>query len=337
MIKKAYLLKGHTRPITQVSFNREGDLLFAASKDGDTTLWRTVDGHRVGVYHTTGAIRGISVSPDSRFLATAGADENLYVFDVKTGERLADFHHLVATVDADWSMGSDRLLLVTDMVRGQLTHVFTFQWDSEARKLTQEPDDIATALPPSHTAESKVPEKARVTQAKWGPLDESVLLTTTNGELFVYSVAQRAVVQTLQHHTNVITSLVFDPYKLLYMTASKDGTALLYNARTHELLKKYVTGRPVNACSISPVKDEVLLGGGQEARDVTTSSVDQRQFMAHFFDLVQEKLVGLVKGHFSPVNCVSYSPDGRAFVTGGEDGNVHLYHFGKEYFADPDI
>jgi len=54
--------------------------------------------------------------------------------------------------------------------------------------------------------------------------------------------------------------------------------------------------------------------------------------MAHFFDLVHENNIGLVKGHFSPINCVSYSPDGRFFVTGGEDGNVHLYCFGKEYF-----
>jgi len=117
------------------------------------------------------------------------------------------------------------------------------------------------------------------------------------------------------------------------MTSSKDGTALLYNARNYEHLKTYSTGRPINACSISPVKDEVLIGGGQEARDVTTTAVDQRQFMAHFFHLVHENLVGLVKGHFSPINCVSYSPDGRYFATGGEDGNVHLYAFGKEYFA----
>jgi len=320
MIKESHVLKGHTRPITQVVFNREGDLLFTASKDQKVTLWRTVDSRRMGIYAASGALRSISVSADSRFLATAGADEFVHVFDVKTGEVLASYHDLVSIVDVCWSAGADKLLVVTDQVRGAQTHIYLFKWNTEKLELEQE-EDIAGAV--GHV---------RVTQAKWGPLDETICITTDAGEFFVYSCLKKEVIKKWKDHTNVITSLVFDRYKLLMMTSSKDGTALLYNARNYERLKTYTTGRPINACSISPVKDEVLIGGGQEARDVTTTAVDQRQFMAHFFDLIHENNTGLVKGHFSPINCASYSPDGRFFATGGEDGNVHLYAFGKEYF-----
>ena len=321
MIRDSFIMKGHTRPMTQVEFNREGDLLFTASKDNTVTLWRTVDAKRMGVYHATGALRGTSVSPDSRFLATAGADEHVYVFDVQTGERLADYHDLVSVVDVNWNANGERLLVVTDAVRAKDAHVYVFAWDAETHALTRGAD-IAEHLPP----------KIRVTQAKWGPLDETVVVTADTGHVYVYSCADEKVVRTWQHHTNVVTSLVFDRYKLLMMTASKDGSAHLYNARTCERLKTYTTGRPINACSISPVKDEVLLGGGQEAREVTTTNVDQRQFMAHFFDLVHETNTGLVRGHFSPINCASYSPDGRFFATGGEDGKVRLYRFGDAYF-----
>jgi len=314
-------LKGHTRPITQVVFNREGDLLFTASKDSKVTLWRTVDSHRMGVYSATGALRSISVSADSRFLATAGADEYVYVFDVKTGKILAEYHDLVSIVDVNWSAGADKLIVVTDAVRGAQTHIYVFTWDEKTCQLRRD-FDIAELL-----------DHVRVTQAKWGPLDETIFITSDKGEFFVFSCKDKKIIKSFSPHSNVVTSLVFDRYKLLMMTSSKDGSAILYNARTVEPLKTYKTGRPINACSISPVKDEVLLGGGQEAREVTTTAVDQRQFMAHFYDLVHENNIGLVKGHFSPINCASYSPDGRYFVTGGEDGNVHLYQFGAEYFA----
>ena len=33
------------------------------------------------------------------------------------------------------------------------------------------------------------------------------------------------------------------------------------------------------------------------------------------------------RGHFSPINSVAFSPDGTAFVTGAEEGNVRLHHF----------
>jgi len=321
MIKSSHVLKGHTRPITQVLFNREGDLLFTASKDKKVTLWRTVDSYRMGVYNATGALRSISVSPDSRFLATAGADEVVYIFDVKTGEILQQYRDKVSVVDVNWNAGSNKLIVVTDAVRGAETHIFVFNWNPETRELEKE-CDVA-----------EIVDHVRVTQAKWGPLDETIFITTDKGDFFVYSYTKKYIIKKFSPHSNVITSLVFDRYKLLMMTSSKDGSAILYNAHTYEPLKTYRTGRPINACSISPVKDEVLLGGGQEAREVTTTAVDQRQFMAHFFDLVHENNIGLVKGHFSPINCASYSPDGRFFVTGGEDGNVHLYCFGEEYFA----
>jgi len=216
----------------------------------------------MGVYSATGALRSISISPDSRFLATAGADEYVHVFDVKTGEILAEYHDLVSIVDVNWNASGNKLIVVTDAVRGAQTHIYVFKWDAEQRKLENE-CDIAERI-----------ERVRVTQAKWGPLDETICITTDNGEFFVYSYVKNTLVKKMSPHSNVITSLVFDRYKLLMMTSSKDGSAILYNARTLEPLKTYKTGRPINACSISPVKDEVLLGGGQEARDVTTTAVD---------------------------------------------------------------
>jgi len=40
-----------------------------------------------------------------------------------------------------------------------------------------------------------------------------------------------------------------------------------------------------------------------------------------------------VRGHFGPVNSICFSPDGRKFVTGGEDGYVRINVFDSDYYT----
>lgn len=52
----------------------------------------------------------------------------------------------------------------------------------------------------------------------------------------------------------------------MFISASKDSCAKLYDSTTLECLKTYKTDRPVNSASISPKFDHVVLGGGQVTR-----------------------------------------------------------------------
>ena len=54
---------------------------------------------------------------------------------------------------------------------------------------------------------------------------------------------------------------------------------------------------------LEPVK--VLLGGGQDAMSVTTTSLRQGKFETRFWHKVFEEEVGRVKGHFGPINTLS--------------------------------
>ena len=36
---KVLILKGHTRPLTQIKYNADGDLLFSCAKDDVPTVW----------------------------------------------------------------------------------------------------------------------------------------------------------------------------------------------------------------------------------------------------------------------------------------------------------
>jgi hypothetical protein len=58
---RPYLLKGHERPLTQVKFNREGDIFISCSKSYQPGIWFTEDGMRLGGA-LDAALRGHSVA-----------------------------------------------------------------------------------------------------------------------------------------------------------------------------------------------------------------------------------------------------------------------------------
>ena len=89
--------------------------------------------------------------------------------------------------------------------------------------------------------------------------------------------------------------LSFNKDKTLFITASADFTAKLYDAVDMQHLKAYKTDRPVNDAIISETKDHILLGGEQEAMSVTTTAGKVGKFETRFFHVVYEEEFGTVK------------------------------------------
>lgn len=67
-------------------------------------------------------------------------------------------------------------------------------------------------------------------------------------------------------------------------------------------MKTYVADTPLNCAAITPKKDYVILGGGQDAMSVTTTSTRQGKFEARFYHKVFEEEIGRVRGHFGPLS-----------------------------------
>ena len=48
------MLHGHERSITQIKYNRDGDLLFSSAKDTKPNVWYSLNGERLGTYNGHG-------------------------------------------------------------------------------------------------------------------------------------------------------------------------------------------------------------------------------------------------------------------------------------------
>jgi translation initiation factor 3 subunit I len=319
---KVLILKGHERGLNCLRFNREGDLLFSSSKDQRINCWRTDTGERVGSYQGhTGAIWDVDVDRRTERLLSASSDNSTRLWNAETGKELFVWESKLPVRSVHFSVGEKMFLTATDNVLSNPSAVQVYKL---ADGLTRDQEER-----PLGSFECG---RFKVTQARWGPLNERIFTVGDSAKVHVWDADSGKLISEIDDHTDAVNSIEFSADRLFFLTASSDHTARLYDTRSLELIKTYKTGRPCNGASISPLMDHVLIAGGQPASKVTTTNVDPRQFAARFYHKVLEEELGLVMGHFGTVNCATYSPSGRQFCTGGEDGYVRLNILDDEYF-----
>lgn len=80
------MLHGHERSITQIKYNREGDLLFSSGKDHTPNVWYSLNGERLGTFDGhQGAVWAIDVNWDTTRFMSGAADQSLRIWDCATG------------------------------------------------------------------------------------------------------------------------------------------------------------------------------------------------------------------------------------------------------------
>jgi translation initiation factor 3 subunit I len=174
-------------------------------------------------------------------------------------------------------------------------------------------------------------KRVNATKVWWTYLNEHIFVSMDNGVMRLYSPETGVMVKEIVAHEKKLNRVQFNREKTLAITSSADFTSKLYDAVNWKHLYTYKTDRPVNDAVISEKKDHILLGGGQEAMSVTTTSGKVGKFETRFFHLVYQEEFGTVKGHFGPINALAINPNGRDYASGAEDGYVRLHHFDKSY------
>jgi len=167
----------------------------------------------------------------------------------------------------------------------------------------------------------------------WGYKNQTIITANFDGNLRVYDVLEHGrQINVVAAHEKPVTALQMDKWYSTFVTASKDGKCKLWDTKTLQCLNIYDVGRPLNAASVSPLMEHVIMGGGEQAQDVTQTGATSEQFKVRFYNTIHATPLGSVAGHFGPVNALAFSPDGRSFVSGSEDGHVRLHHFDDSYF-----
>ncbi|TRY72510.1 hypothetical protein TCAL_01065 [Tigriopus californicus] len=326
---KPISLHGHDRAITCIRYNREGDLLFSSAKDHLPNVWYAINGERLGTFggkndrdrnSHSGAVWCLDVDWETKNFLSGAADNSVRLWDVCTGKMLNCIETKSAVRTCGFSFSGNLAAFTSDKQMGHpciinVMDVRDFQADKPVMQVV-------------------IPDKGpKVTSLVWSGIEEQIITGHDNGDLAQWDVKSSQKTNIVSDHSKTVTDIQMSKDNSMFISSSKDTTAKLFDTDTLECMKTYKTERPVNSASIAPKFDHVVLGGGQEAMDVTTTSTRIGKFDARFFHLVFEEEFARVKGHFGPINSVQFNPEGTGYASGGEDGYVRLHTFDPTYFS----
>lgn len=325
------LLAGHERSLTQIKFNREGDLLFSASKDNLLCAWFWHNGERLGTYEGhQGAIWSVDITADSSLLISGSADNTARLWQVETGKLLHTWDFPTAVKWAVFSNDGKFALLTLERRMGYPGAIVIVEIKPLGEEQNPEPITIMQ------------PKDSKALVGGWGPLDKFIIAGHEDGTISQWDWEEGLLLKTVNNHVKLITDMQFSEDHSYFVTASKDSTARLFDSKTLQLLKTYKPAdkTPLNSAAILPAPVElVVVGGGQEAMDVTRTSQRAGKFESRFYNKIFEEEIGRVKGHFGPINTIAVHPSGNGYASGAEDGFIRLHQFDKGYqkFAEDSL
>ena len=304
--------------------------MISACKDQNPMLRDGLTGDWIGTFiGHKGAVWSARLSEDATLAATGSADFSAKVWDTFTGETLATLQHDHIVRAVAFPPGPRPGVIATGGMEKKL-RVFDI-----SRATAQTPDGTSAAA------------------------------TTTNGSADAASAPSYEIGPG--DHQGSIKSIIWSRDPNILITAADDKTLRWYDLRapTHPIATFALDALPTS-CELNPSlagtspsdnsgtitvaagKNIYFLSGSQPGvllkhirteREVASVALHgaARKFVTgssgdtwvHVWDYDSEREVETGKGHHGPVWTTGFSPDGKLYATGSEDGTVKLWKFAQ--------
>lgn len=290
---------GHTRPVVHLSFSDitpYGYFLISACKDGKPMLRHGDTGDWIGTFEGhKGAVWSATLNKDVTKAATGAADFTAKVWDAVSGEEVRSLPHKHIVKVVDFSPDGDRLLTASNEM---LMRVFDLQDESA------EPDLLQGY-------------KENIRAALWSEDGKYIMSGGEDKAIRLWDTRNMTEVKKVDLPQSVTSMVLSKDGSILVVTY--DRTISFWNPERMELIKSFVAPTPIFSASLHPSKSCFVAGGDD--------------FKLYKFDYEDGKEIESFKGHFGPVHCVRYSPDGELYASGSEDGTLRLWQHtvGKTY------
>jgi len=270
--------------------------MISACKDGKPMLRQGDTGDWIGTFEGhKGAVWAATLNKDATKAATGAADFSAKVWNALKGEEMHSFAHKHIVKCVDFSPDGSSLLTGSNE---KLLRIYDLNRpDAEPEMFSGHTNSLRCCL--------------------WMPNKRQLLSASDDKTVRLWDVQDKSEVKKLE-----LSAPVAD------MELSRDGQLLLtaygnkvafWETSTFEKVKEYEIASQVNSASLHPEKHSFVCGG--------------EDFKMYKMDFETGLELESFKGHFGPVHCVRYSPDGELYASGSEDGTLRLWQttVGKTY------
>jgi WD40 repeat protein len=364
----------HEAPVASVAWSPMGDVLASVGKDATPSvrLWDPTSGALLHAFQHSAPLEAAIFSPNGERIATYGDSRFVRIFNVRSGIELAPLEHPdngLPVTSAAFSPGGG--LIATS--RGNFARIWDVDTGVErfiSPRHTGTVTDVAFSPTGDQLATGSIDTIARIFDTTTGELvathfghtglgindvdfspyveAHAIVTAGADGTLRYSAPGQNSI--ALLGHDNAVLRASFSPDGRSILSASKDGTARLwdpYGEPAPKTLKKYTSD--VTAVAVDPSGSHIAVGredggvevlspGGQvlsnpatgrrrtvsvgwagETLMAATSAGRVRVWDDYGQGPVRELL------HGSGINEAAISRDGKHLATAGQDGMVRLW------------
>ncbi|OXV10233.1 hypothetical protein Egran_01999 [Elaphomyces granulatus] len=326
---------GHSRPVPHLSFSSivEDDqyYLISACKDNNPMLRDGVTGDWIGTFMGhKGAVWQARLSADANIAATAAADFSAKVWDTHSGECLHTLQHahIVRAVAFPIQLnpqvlatgGMEKKLRIFDLTRSESSNGSP----TSPQAFSSNGFGLGSGSMTSYEIGPGVHGGA-IRSIVWNQ-DYNVLTTAAEDRKIRWwdlrsrhPVVEYAVEGTIGScELNTLVTMPNDPGIL--GVASGKSVYLFDGTSPGHLLKKIDFKYEVASVAVN----------NETGRFVTGSAGDT---WARVYDLQTDEELEVQKGHHGPIWSINYSPDGKLYGTGSEDGTIKLWKACRESYG----
>jgi serine-threonine kinase receptor-associated protein len=288
---------GHTRPVVDLDFSsstQDGFFVLSACKDGKPMLRQGNTGDWVGTFlGHKGAVWCVSINSVATRSCTGSADFSCKIWDCITGNELGELPH--DHIVRACCFSDDGQKLATGC-QDKKVRIFNLANTNNNKMFTLDPYMILDG------------HKNTIKKILW--LDDNTILTASDDKTIKkWDISEEG----RKIHERTFDDAVTDLSLVGNMLVVTSGNTVYFfqNDITDFPYKQYQLPTKVNSAHLHPQMN-VFVAGGEDLK-VYKYSFDSGTELESY------------KGHFGPVHIIRFSPDGKLYASGSEDGTIRLW------------
>jgi WD40 repeat protein len=341
------LYKGHDRAVRDAAYSPNDLLIASAGSAGDVLIWDSVTGQIIKKLSFNGKVWSVAFSRDSRYIAIAGENMPIKVWDIDSNKWRRSLvghegrvNEVLFSSDGLISVGDDQTCRMWNMASGREEQRYSNQikgpffemelsrsgngfatlGKGEVKVYDAKTGSLINALnwqPHDVLAAAARPKKKRLISSgllsvALGPNRKNLVTSSWLGTIALWDAETMRLKGTFSSHQKVVWDVAFSPDGQHLASAGQDGTLKIWDVSNRQEL------RSIKAHT----KDVRQVVYNKTGNRIATAGWDNKVII--WDAKTGEKCLELA-GHTRPVNSVSFNSDGSRLVTGASDGTVRVW------------
>ncbi|WP_414583838.1 hypothetical protein [Scytonema sp. PCC 10023] len=343
-------LKGHQGLVWSVVFSPDSKTLASGSIDQTVKLWN-LDASELQTYYISGDHSiDTDISPDGKIFASVGKAGTVKLWDIHKDTLLQTLKgptkffpgsnirfspngkHLAA-------IGNDKKIYLWNVADGSLFKTLTNNLEYKSLAFSPDGQILATKRGKTirlwnikdgtliKTLQEKSGDRCGIMSMSFSADGEIIAVACSFGNLQLWDIKTENILlhrkgDSYKSHSSRVSSISFSPDRKIFASAGTDSTVKFWNIADGKLINTIIAHLDyVRKVTFSP-DGKILASAGDDrtiklwnVADITSTNVADNI----------TPIVTLI-GHHSPINALSFTPDGKSLISGSYDNTVKVWN-----------